>query len=354
MRVIFCGLKYEYGKETAGLSFEYQNLFESLQDMENVEAIFFPTDAGLDMSKRDRLNSDLISLVNEQKPDLLFCFLFTDELKKETIQYITQKTNTKTFNWFADDHWRFHIYSKFWAPLFTAVSTTDSKSLENYKRNKINNVIHSQWAVNPKLFFPKKQSDNKVYEITFVGQNYSTREQYINYLQQAGLPVVAYGTGWGGGRILKEQTGVIWSNSKINLNFTEGNYDNWKLYFKLTAKIFLKKEFGKYKLNILQAHNNIRSILNTRQKQIKSRNFEIPACRGFLITGDADNLKDYYTDGKEIVIFHDKKDLLIKCKYYLEHPKEREEIAEAGYQKTILHHTYKNRFLEIFKYLDLC
>ena len=50
---------------------------------------------------RDVVNPLLIKTVEQTKPDLLFTLLFTDELKKETIEYITKKTATKTFNWFA-------------------------------------------------------------------------------------------------------------------------------------------------------------------------------------------------------------------------------------------------------------
>src|ERR1041385_7789778 len=103
MKVLFAGLKYEYGKPELGLSFEYENLYDSLARMPGVEASFFATDEGLNLQKRDKMNIGLIAEVEQQKPDLLFCFLFTEELKKETISFITGSTNTKTFNWFADD-----------------------------------------------------------------------------------------------------------------------------------------------------------------------------------------------------------------------------------------------------------
>ena len=44
MRVLFCGLKYEYGKPELGLSFEYQNFFEVLKNMSGVEAELFAID----------------------------------------------------------------------------------------------------------------------------------------------------------------------------------------------------------------------------------------------------------------------------------------------------------------------
>jgi len=351
MKILFAGLKNEYGDPKRGESFEYKNFFETLFGMEGVNAEMFPFDEIMEKVGRDEMNRQLILKVKQDKPDLLFCFLFTEEIKKETIEYITKKTNTKTLNWFADDHWRFPIFSKYWAPLFTAVATTDSQALNKYRKLGIKNVIHSQWAVNPKLFFP--QSKEEKYDITFVGLNYSIREKYIKYLSNAGLPVKAFGTGWPAGTVPKEQTAQIWSNSEINLNFTESSAFGAAFLLKLMGKLFIKKELGKYKFNARNFLPNLKSALAMKRRQIKSRNFEIPATGGFLLTGDADNLTDYYENGKEIVIFKNKQDLIEKCKYYMEHEEERNAIAKAGYERTIKDHTYEQRFREIFSAMGL-
>jgi spore maturation protein CgeB len=83
-------------------------------------------------------------------------------------------------------------------------------------------------------------------------------------------------------------------------------------------------------------------------EQIKGRNFEIPGCGGFLLTGSADNLEEYYQDGREVVIFHDDDELIDKIHYYLAHDEERSAIAQAGYERTLREHTYVHRFREIF------
>src|SRR6185437_7660583 len=134
MKVLFCGLKNEYGKPEAGPSFEYQNFFEVLNRMPGVEVGFFAVDELMRVHGRDAMNQQLLDRVKQEKPDLLFCFLFSEELKKEVIKEITEKTSTKTFNWFADDHWRFPIFSKYWAPVFTAIGTTDSTAVGKYKK----------------------------------------------------------------------------------------------------------------------------------------------------------------------------------------------------------------------------
>jgi spore maturation protein CgeB len=322
--------------------------------MAGVSCELFAIDEVMREQGREAMNHVLIRQVQDKQYDLLFCFLFTEEIKPATIEFITKKTQTKTFNWFADDHWRFPIYSKYWAPLFTKVSTTDSLAVAKYKSIGVD-VIKTQWGANTNLYKPlsNQQSVNQQagnqYDITFVGKNYGKRSQYIESLKLANLPAEGYGGGWSSGRVDFEQMLEIFSHSKINLNFTESSLE-WK---KELVKLVVKKELGRYSFNGHRLVQNIQSLIGKFRRQIKGRTFEVPACGGFLLTGHADNLQDYYIDGKEIVIFKDKNDMIEKCKYYLSHEKERQAIANAGYERTIKQHSYEKRFKEIFEFLLL-
>ncbi len=366
MKVIFAGFKYEYGKKEWGISnIEYTNFFGTLQKMQGVEASFFSVDEIMKKAGRDVMNQQLIKTVEEQRPDLLFTMIFQDEIKKETIKYITEKTSTKTFNWFTDDHWRFPVFSKYWAPLFTAVGTTDSLAPAKYKVSGVNNVIKTQWGVNHWLYQSRNDAEFNPdatsgtgaerrgnYDITFVGKNYGNRSSYINSLKSAGLPVEGYGSKWEKGRVDFTKMLEIFSYSKINLNFTESPYVTFTEKLKFLAKMFVKKEQGRYKID-LNPFDGLESAAGAQRRQIKGRTFEVPACGGFLLTGRADNLEDYYIDGKEIAIFKDKNELVEKCRYYLSHEQERKAIAQAGYERTLRDHTYEQRFREIFKTMEL-
>ena len=88
-------------------------------------------------------------------------------------------------------------------------------------------------------------------------------------------------------------------------------------------------------------------------EQIKGRNFEVPGCGGFLLTGKAENLEAYYEIDKEVACFDDMDDLIKKVKYYLSDEKLRDTIAARGYQRTLDEHTYVHRFTEIFERLGL-
>ena len=144
----------------------------------------------------------------------------------------------------------------------------------------------------------------------------------------------------------------IFCQAKINLGLTNSS---GTAFLKPFIRIFFQKNYdGKVRAQDPKRWlDNFKSFLSRKRKQLKGRNFEVPGCRGFLLTDSTDELKNYYEDGKEIIIFKDVKDLISKTKYYLEHEKEREQIAQAGYNRTIKEHTYEKRFEEIFKVIGL-
>lgn len=91
--------------------------------------------------------------------------------------------------------------------------------------------------------------------------------------------------------------------------------------------------------------------LNITAKAIRNglplRIFDILGCGGFLLTNYQPELTDYFTPGYDIVYYTDEEDLLKKTEYYLEHDKERTEIAQNGFDTITKKHTYSQRLLEM-------
>lgn len=352
MNVLFAGLKYDYGKEENGLSVEYTNFYDALRRMPGVEAEFFAIDEHTVKLGYDAANQLLINTVKERQFDLVFFYLLSEEFKKETIKQVTGLT--KTFNWFADDHWRVPVYSRFWAPLFSLASTTDPNAIELYKSYGITNVVKSQWGANQYLYSPcEPQKNPGDLDVTFVGKKFGNRPNYIRALVDAELPVKAFGSGWSLGRISQEKMMEVFSYSKINLNFSETYFVGAKANLKLLGKLFVTKEGGRYKFVGHYLPNNLKAAWGTKHLCIKGRVFEVPACGGFMLTGKMDDdITEYYVPGKEIVVFESVSDMVEKCGYYLEHELERDKIAKEGYARTMRDHTYAQRFRDIFKHLD--
>jgi spore maturation protein CgeB len=350
LHILYIGLKNDYGNPALGRSFEYVNFFDTLNRSGNYKVDMFPFDEVMREVGREKMNTQLLQTIERIKPHCCFFVLFTDEIKKETIREITEKSGSITFNWFGDDHWRFNNYSRFWAPLFHWASTTDTISVGKYYKIGYRNIIKTQWGFNHHICH--NYDVPKDHEVTFVGQVHSHRKRIIHRLKQKGVNIECWGKSWENGRLSQDEMVKIYSRSKINLNFTESSL---AFRWKPIAKVFLNRRADdSICLNAPRVMiQNAMAIITQRRPQIKARNFEIPGSGGFLLTQGADNLEEYFTPDKEIAVFSGIDDLKDKIKYYLSHNKERENIRHAGYQRALRDHTFEKRFFEIFQTMQL-
>lgn len=367
MRILYVAMKYDYGRPSQGPSFEHYNFYHSLVHMGH-DIIYFDFMSLLQEHGRAWMNNRLLEVARAENPALMFTVLFSDEFDPSVLRELTEGIGIETINWFCDDHWRFEQYSRLWAPCFRWVVTTAESALPKYAQMGYCNVIKSQWACNPFLY--RRINTSLEYDVTFIGQPYGNRPKIIERLKREGIDVKAWGTGWDSGRVSQADMIRIFNQSRINLNLT-GTYGNSLPSGRIssaagnsiTSRLLDRIPF-------VRAMKNTGKVLNLNQRasssasdhaepvgepteQIKGRNFEVPGCGGFLLTGNADNLSEYYDIGKEVVCFHDIDDMVQKIRYYLKHEDERAAIAQAGYEKTLCAHTYERRFAEIFQRMGI-
>ncbi len=93
--------------------------------------------------------------------------------------------------------------------------------------------------------------------------------------------------------------------------------------------------------------------LNTTSKPIRSglplRIWDILGSGGFVLSNYQEEIPLYLTIGQHLDIYTSMEELTDKCNYYLNHEKERREIAENGYNEVKAHHTYEIRLTEMLK-----
>jgi spore maturation protein CgeB len=348
MKVLYIGLKHDYGDPRRGLSLEHVNFYGTLTKMRQLDVSYFAFDEVLRSLGREEMNRRLLDMVEKEQPNVCFFLLFVDEFYRRTIESVSKKS--VTINWFADDHWRFESFSRHWAPFFHWVATTDSCAVEKYHSIGCRNVIKTQWACNTDLCYPRNIPVD--HDVTFVGARHSNRTRMVNALRRAGVAAEVWGKGWPFGRLGQSDMIEMFCRSKINLNFTEGSTSSG---FRRFAKVMFKRRAdGTLHLNnVSEISGMLSALIKPSRPQVKARNFEIPGCGGFLMTSDADNLSEYHVPGKEVVLFSSPDDLVEKIRYYLVHEDERERIRLAGYERTIRDHTYERRFSRIFQTLGI-
>jgi len=359
MLILYTAMKYDYGKADQGFSFEHHNFYDSLLHMGH-EVLYFDFLTLLHERGRRRMNRRLLEVAKAEKPVLLFTVLFGDQLDQNVIRQISRSGATVTLNWFCDDHWRFENFSRHWAPCFNWVVTTSAAAVARYAAIGYTSVIKSQWGCNHFLY--GKRDLPLAYDVTFVGQPHGDRREVIERLRKAGLSVKVWGSGWESGRLTQEDMIRVFSQSRINLNLSNAAQPALsRVRTMLTRVAALSTLAGPF-------HPLVRRRLTRRAQsaaepkiaptpryaeQIKGRNFEIPGCGGFVLTGHAENLDAYYTPGKEVACFRDTEELLHLTRHYLAHEDERTAIALAGYERTLGEHTYAHRFREIFQIMGL-
>jgi spore maturation protein CgeB len=358
--VLLVAPKYNYGHPSEGYSFEYNNFFEPLAMM-GLDAFLFDFMGILNNRGRRRMNDELVDVVRNLSPAALIAVPHRDELAPETLRQISEDSSTQTISWFSDDHWRFETYTRHLAPCFNWSVTTDTNAVPKYAALGYTNVIKSQWASNPFMYHP---IDTPLeYAVTFVGQPHGSRRNSVMALRTAGIDVRVWGKGWPNGRVSQQQMLRIFCASRINLNLTNASAPRtftgrvmaaaWRA---AGSERFTRAQRGLLFDGLARGERSLRWMLprevwdpdtESFVDQIKGRNFEVPGCGGFLLTGSAHDLETYYLPDREVATFDRVKTMIERIRYYLAHEDRRASVAHAGYERTLREHTYVHRFTDI-------
>ncbi len=355
MKILLVNYKYAYDREWNNLDrrassyyLEYLPLKAVAEKYGHYVDIFFFDEAILNKG-RTAAREELWEYISKIKPDV--CFAGFNEADWGTKLF--KKMRDQKFTTFVyigdDDTWRWERFSRHYAKYFTWILTYDSRAVKKYKSIGCTNIVHHQPGVDL-VNYHKISGLPKDIDVSFIGGYTLPREKLINDLKHCGIDVFVRGIGWPGGPVSHNEMINIFNRSKIVLSLnTSAFYINWRSISRL---FFRRANLGEggisIKLDIWNFGDNVRSWIMKRNRQVKARHFEVPACGSMEMTQDADDLKDYYELGKEIVVYKDVRDLVEKIKYYFAHPEERERIAQRGYERTLREHSTGKRFEEIF------
>lgn len=346
MRVLYVGMKWDYGDEARGESFEQANLLGSLVGM-GLEVLHFDAVAFSRAEGPEAAGRRLVEIARAEEPGVLFSVLFEDEVSPGAVRVISDELPTVTVNWFCDDHWRFESFSSRYAPAFNFVVTTARSAVPKYEAMGYANAIKSQWGANHYSYRPSGAGGGGAacrYGVTFVGQPHGTRRRLVRELRRAGIGVEVWGHGWKGdghaGRL--DQAGMVrvFGESGINLNLSNASIGGKRKRGLARVLARVRGEREKSALELIEGE----AALN----QIKARVFEVPACGGFLLTGDAEDLGSYFVEGEEIEVYRSGEELVEKIRRYLGDEDARARIARAGHERVLGEHTYAHRFHEVF------
>jgi len=280
-------------------------------------------DTGWHYGLKGAMNQEMLRRVvtaHEAAPlDVFYGYLCGRLVYRGYITAIREVLGIPTLNMTLDD--KTHRYSALEATGFAGMVdiasafdlcwTSDPTALEWYEQHGAR-AIYLPAGANPDVFVPRECARD--IPVLFVGKCYGRRAEIIAELQAAGVDVQAYGQGWPNGPVSTEAMVDLINRAAITIGISE------------TADPALLS--------------------------LKARDFEAPMCGAFYLAQANPELAAHYDIGGEIVTWQDVPDLADKCRHYLAHPQEAEDIrhrAAAGRMR----HTWRRRFEDAFRALGV-
>ncbi len=323
MKIVVAIMKYDYGYEERGFSYEYYNVYLPLCDVfgkENV--LLYDYYSEYKQVGKEMMNKKLKEIILRDKPGIaIFCMLWEDQFEEEIVSSF--RKYTKTLIYFFDDPWR-QKFVRHWMKYFDYFSTPDYYMYQQYKLEGIKNVIYSPFGFNQNIY--KKLDIEKKYDVSFVG-GYSPFRNWVRHiLEKDGIKLNIFGRGWGkdGKWISQEEMINVFNQSKINLNLS--NSISYDLSFLIWSLPSLK---------------NIKQLLLLRKdkEQVKGRHYEICASGGFQLSYFIPGLNQVYEIDKEIAVYEDVRQLSAEIKFFLNNEEVRNIIADKGYERSVRDHS---------------
>lgn len=314
---------------------------------------------------RIKLSKELLRQIKEahnKKPvDLFFSYFYDACVFPEVIDEI-KKMGIKTVNWYCNGSYQLHLVKEI-SPHYDWCLVPEKFRLEDYKKMNAN-PIYCQEAANPDIYKPYDLPYE--FDVTFVGQAYGERPDYIKYLLDQGIDVRVWGSGWqkfsSKGRI-KSLCGknikhiglglfkeILEAIEKIS---RKSNDSQVEIPYNRTGKILsdveMIKMYSRSKINLGFSSCGDTHVREERILQVRLRDFEVPMSGGFYMVEYMEELEEFFDIGKEIVCYANKEDLADKIKYYLKNDSEREAIRKAGLERCLRDHTWHKRFETVFR-----
>jgi hypothetical protein len=354
------------------------NLRRSLEDMGHQLVRFdfpgWPDDADSDWQHRGKpkTNARLLDAVrNAGNIDLFFGYFYSSVLYPETIDAIRQ-TGVTTVNFSCNNVHQFDLvrdiaahFDACWVPERSALADFESVGAK---------PLRIQLAANPRVYRPFPEP--RLYDVTFVGQRYADRAEFLDVLHTGGVNVRAWGAGWAASKKLD----VAHAKAALSL-FEDERLDGVRRVLRLRmharngaaahlpapnptqdAKPYggprllqhdLVRMFSQSRLSLGFATAGDSHLSTKRLSHLRLREFEAPMSGALYLTEDQPELAEYFTPGAEVLTYSDKFDLLDKARYYLAHQEAAERIRRAGLLRARAEHTWQHRFSQLFATLGL-
>jgi spore maturation protein CgeB len=242
-----------------------------------------------------------------------------------------------------------------------------------------------QMGADPQVYRPLPNIPKKA-SACFVGQRYADRDRWMAAVIRAGIAVTIYGSGWGSEREKvnrRDLTGPYLGRPRHTPGGIRSYLESIRevisaegiaaglrrlarqiRYRQETAQLLpLFKAYARGPIpfeeisEVFAAHEVCLNFSNVWADgrpgsalipHVRLRDFEGPMCRTCYLTGETDEIHEFYSVGKEIDTYSSEDELIEKTKFYLGNPEVTERLRKSAYARALRDHTWVKRFDELF------
>ncbi|MED0875637.1 CgeB family protein [Bacillus mobilis] len=307
---------------------------------------YYPMIEEVILNSLQKVNSNTIMVSPEKaiktalkvKPNLI---LVLSGLSGEfnSVMPVLKNAGFTTGLWLTDDPYYTDVTQNL-VPYYDYIFTQDLNCIKFYRGIGCNNVFHLPLAANQEVLKPSLKEDTYKYDLSFIGTAFENRITFVDsiaeYLAEKNTKIVGFG--W---EKLKNYERL---KDKIQLLPLAKYEDALQYYASTKININLHRSPSDKELNCNSA--------NIQAYSVNNRTFEINAVGSFQLTDIRPDVAKHYIPGVEIETFNSASEFIQKAEYYLEHIQERKRIAKNGLDRTLKHHTYDRRVLQLLNYIN--
>ena len=264
----------------------------------------------------------LVRAHREHPVDWVFVYASGNHVLTDTVRCIQEELGIPTVNMCLDDK---HSWDGPWlgeqhalqidiAPVFD-LSWTSARVATGWYLAEGGRPLYLPEGCNAQFYRPLAVPQD--IPVSFIGQNYGFRASMVRFLRKSGVNIETFGRGWSNGPVSSEQMIEILCRSVINLGM--GGIGP-----------------AEYLTNV------------------KSRDFEVPCTGGGMyLTSYNPDLALHFDVGREIVCYRSRDEMLELIRYYLAHPDEARDMAQAGRVRCLTEHRWLHRYVKVCQILGV-
>lgn len=257
-----------------------------------------------------RYNKNLIDYVADNKIDIVFLYA-CDIIRAITVKklsklcYVAIYNNDNPFSdYFPKYQWKNVVNSLKYADIVYSYRLSNIQQYINNGAKRVK-LMRSYYISDRNYYIQDELIDIEVPDVCYIGHYENDgRVDYLKSLMDSGIDV--------------------------------GVPEEWKKYsFKHDHLIYISDTYIKYNEVLNKAKIAIVFLSTINKDTYTRRCFEIPIVKTLMVAPYNEDIKSLFEDGKEVILYKDKEDLMKKIHYYLQNVEERLMIAEAGYNRVM-------------------